>query len=209
MPRVKGAKNSDFESSRSAILERLCAHFLVTPDSAQMSFRSMAEAAGVSVPTLRHYFVDREGVLKEAMAAYRRSGEVYVRHAAEFAPRNLRESLAEFAAHFIEGWNFGVGAIHRLGLLAGIGNENTGPVYVNDLLEPTVQALEARLRKHSEQGIFPKHDYRHAAVAFIAPLFLALIHQDSLFGRRCRPLDLKAFLSDHVRGFIRGWGPQR
>ena len=49
-------------------------------------------------------------------------------------------------------------------------------------------------------------DLRYAALAFVAPLLLALLHQVELSGRTCRPLDLEGFLDAHVEGFVAGWG---
>jgi AcrR family transcriptional regulator len=207
MSRPPGSRNKDFEASRQAIVLVLQAHLREHPDP-QLSFRQLAELAGVSVPTLRHYFGDAPGVFAAVMRRYREDGEPFIRAAAEGGPAELAASLQAFAQDFLLGWRFGVRPIHELGLAAGLGDPTLGPLYVDALLEPTTQALEARLARHAATGALPLADFRHAALCFIAPLFLALLHQDTLGGRGCRPLDLQAFADDHVARFLRAWGPE-
>ncbi len=101
------------------------------------------------------------------------------------------------------GWKNGVGAIHLLGLHAGLGHRQLGPAYVTEILEPTLQSAEARIARHIEKKGLAECDVRHAALALLSPLVLGLLHQDGLFGAKCRTLDLDAFLDDHVKQFLR------
>jgi hypothetical protein len=42
----------------------------------------------------------------------------------------------------------------------------------------------------------------------LSPVVLGLLHQDSLGGAQCRPLELPRFLETHVDAFLRAF-PQR
>ena len=84
-----------------------------------------------------------------------------------------------------------------------------GPAYINEILEPTLKAVEARLARHRAEGELRSCDLRHAALALIAPPLLALLHQGELFGSLCRPLDINAFLKDHLDGFLRAYSAPR
>ena len=60
------------------------------------------------------------------------------------------------------GWKNGVGAIHLLGLHAGLGHRQLGPAYVTEILEPTLQSAEARIARHIEKKDLAECDVRHA-----------------------------------------------
>ena len=45
---------------------------------------------------------------------------------------------------------------------------------------------------------------RFGALSLVSPVFLALMHQDSLDGSACRPLDLEEMIPAHVEAWIRG-----
>lgn len=171
-----------------------------------MSFRELAEAAGVSTATLRHYFGDRDGVLEAALEFMHRQGLEHLTRAATLPMGPVRESLAWLLEQLVLGWRFGVGPMHALGIRAGLRHESLGPAYVNLLLEPTLQATEARLARHVADGELERCDVRHAALELISPLLLGLLHQDSLFGAKCRPLDLDTFLEEHLERFLRAYG---
>ena len=47
-----------------------------------------------------------------------------------------------------------------------------------------------------------------AALTLLSPVLLALLHQDALHGRRCRPLDVEAFVHTHVRSWLSGHAPR-
>lgn len=47
---------------------------------------------------------------------------------------------------------------------------------------------------------------RVAALAYLSPLLVALLHQHDLAGVTCRPLDLEAFLAAHTSRFVRAYG---
>jgi AcrR family transcriptional regulator len=204
MGRAAGSRNSDFEASREALLAKLSLQAL-KPHGARLSFRELAAGAGVSPPTVRHYFGDRAQVLRDVLAHLNKQGQVYLDAAANHPIANLRESLKWLLDSIVLGWQFRVGAVHQLGLTAGLGDAALGPAYINEILEPTLQAAEVRLKRHIARGQLEKCDVRHAALELLAPVVLGLLHQGNLFGATCRPLDLDAFLKDHLTRFLRGY----
>ena len=207
MARVRGSRNADHDEARERLLASVRAR-LLEPDGAQASFRELAAAAEVSVATLRHYFGTREALLKEVMAAMHRSGGPYLLAAATEPHGPARESLRWFLAQLVEGWGYGVGDMTAFGLAAGLRQAELGPAYVQELLEPTLQAAEARLARHVADGELRRCDVRHAALALVSPVLLALLHQRQLSGARCRPLDLERLVDDHLEAFLRAYGAQ-
>ena len=89
-----------------------------------------------------------------------------------------------------------------LGLQIGLGHATLGPAYVSELLEPTLQAFEARLALHVARGELHVADLRQAALALLGPIVLALLHQRELGGQRCRPLDLRRLAAAQLADFL-------
>lgn len=205
MSRPAGRRNADYDEERRRLLGRLH-QTVLERRAAGMSFREMAEVAGVSPATLRHYFGGRDEVVAAVLAAARREGEPYLRAVAAAPAEALRPSLATLLRTVVEGWRVGVGALHEFALGEGLGSDALGPACVSELLEPTLQALELRLGHHVSRGELGPCDLRHAALALLSPVLLALLHQDSLRGSRCRPLDLERFLDEQVDRFLRAYG---
>lgn len=207
MSRTPGARNAQFTERRNALIakarERLS---LQTGESP--SFRELALASGVSVATLRHYFGSREALVK---AVFEQALETGQRHldrtrAPETAHGDLESSLRAFLLRVVTGWTQGfVGDLHRIGLAEGLRNPHTALDYLNDVLEPTLQALEARLEGYRAQGEIVDCDARHAALMLLSPLLLALLHQHDLGGTRCRPLAIPALIDEHVKVFVRAY----
>jgi AcrR family transcriptional regulator len=202
MSRVKGSRNADYEKERARLLEAVRVR-LLAKDGAQASFRELSEVAGVSVATLRHYFGSREALLAEVMADMHRRGLPHLLAAATELHGPVRESLGWFLRQFLIGWRMGVGEVHAFGLTASLGHEKLGPVYVQELLEPSLQAAEARLSRHIADGELRRCDVRHAALELVCPVVLGLLHQVQLSGAGCRPLDVERFMEDHLDTFLR------
>ena len=97
------------------------------------------------------------------------------------------------------------GAIQAAALSAGLAEAAVGPAYLNEVLEPVLQALEQRIAALAARDELHPTDVRVAALELLAPVFLALLHQDALSGTRCRPLDMDTFLSAHLDHILRAW----
>lgn len=182
---------------------------------ARCSLHDLARAADVSIPTINHYFDGRSGAIAAALRATAEEARVHVASVADPKDLDLRRSLLTLATSLARAWvTFGVGKLFTAGLSVGLGDVVTGPGYVDGVLEPTVLAMEQRLRVHAGRGeadLDPADELavRTAALAFLSPLLLALIHQNELAGRSCRPLDLPAFVEAHVDRFHRAYASIR
>ena len=145
MGRPRGSRNQGYEDRRTELTGRVVPR-LLQPDGARVSMRELATAADVSVPTLRHYFGNRDGLLAAAMVQMGRLGAEHLqRTALEEVDQPLGPSLLWWANEFTLGWTHGVGQLITMGLVTGAQNAEVGPAYVNEILEPTLQAVEARL----------------------------------------------------------------
>ncbi|HVP68221.1 MAG TPA: hypothetical protein VMT17_13250 [Anaeromyxobacteraceae bacterium] len=163
--------------------------------------------AGTSPSNLRHYLGDRAGVLSAVMAELHRRGAPFLAEGAASPRGPARASLRWFLGFLVEGWRVGVGRAHAAGLGAGLDERALGEQYLLHLLEPTLAAAEARIARHVAQGEIERCDLRHAALELVCPVVLALLHQDALGGAAVRPLDLQAFLDEHVARFLRSHAP--
>lgn len=182
---------------------------------ARCSLHDLARAADVSIPTVNHYFGGRSGAIAAALRATPDEARVHIASVADPQDMDLKRSLATLANTLARAWvTFGVGKVFTAGLSAGLDDTVSGPGYLEGVLEPTVLAMEERLRVHARRGevdLDPEDELavRTAALAFLSPLLLALIHQNELAGRTCRPLDVPAFLEAHVDRFRRAYEPIR
>lgn len=205
--RTYGAKNADHESKRAAMVMAI-APMVMRAAPERPSLREMAKVAGVSVNNLRHYFGTREGVLEAVFERMGIAGEPYIRRALGFtnlpARLGLRSLLEELAAAWTPD---ALGGLHRSGISEGLGSEELGPAYVEHLLEPTLTVAERMLEIWRDRGELDIADeqLRTAALALLAPLVLALLHQRGLGGAQVRPLEFASFIEAHVDRFVRGW----
>jgi AcrR family transcriptional regulator len=201
MPRRTGAKDKDHDEKRDALLDRMGAH-LVAVLPRKPSLRELASAAGVTIPTLNHYFGTREDVLEAVMERQSRLGRPYLEIVAQAdLPFNASiRAVVDFLLHgLIEAR---VVDLHASGIQEGTGSGRLGPAYLTRLLEPTIHALEERLRTHVERGDMRPADIRIAALNLLSPIFLAALHQIPLDGARVRPLDSGAFTSELTEAFV-------
>ena len=208
MARSTGVRNADYRQTRARLLHSLRKR-LLRIGAGKASFRELAECAGVSVPTLRHYFATRTEVVQEVLADLRRDGDRYLLEAAR-TDLGLRASMHRLAESILASVRLGqMDKLHSLGLTEGLGDEDLGPSYLSSILEPTLQAIESRLDQHQARGELRVVSTRHAALAFAAPLLLATLHQQGLGGNCLRPLDLDAFAKSHVDAFLRAYARPR
>lgn len=212
MGRPRGARNQDYEATREALASKLLGGVL--RHGAQVSLHELAREAGVSIATLKHYFGDRSGAVAEALRSVKRDADGYIAAVAEPGEQGLAGSLAGLASGLAAAWGpDGVGRLFSAGLAVGMFDPSAGPGYLEGVLDPTLAALEQRLRRHAQRGeaaLDPDDELslRAAALAFLSPVLMALVHQHGLSGQSCRPLPLERFLELHVAGFVRAYGPR-
>jgi AcrR family transcriptional regulator len=203
MPRKKGSANADFDASRRALLDRLRESLL--GDEPPSSFRTLAAAAGVTMPTLRHYFGDREGVIAAVFAECHEGGERELEVAAR-PTGPFRRSVHDLLRHVADGFRYGrLDRLHAVGLVEGLANERVAGAYLADVLEPTLRAAQRRLEAHIDGGEMRPADPRHAALALLGPVVLLYLHQHGLCGEAAYPIDIDAFLSGHADAFVRAY----
>jgi hypothetical protein len=119
---------------------------------------------------------------------------------------DVRASLMQFLKGLSVAWfRHKVGPMYASTLAVGLGNRPVGPAFVNHVLEPLLQTGESLLRQHVERGELIIEDARHASLSLLSPVVLALLHQDSLLGSQCRPLDVPKMLETHVDAFLRAF----
>jgi AcrR family transcriptional regulator len=206
MGRPAGSHNPDFEATRARLLRGVFTR-LAEPDGARASLRDLAAAAGVSVPTLRHYFGTRAGVVS---ALFEHSHQVGSRDLLEVAAGPIgpvHASLSHVLDRIGEGFRAGMlDKLHAIGLSAGMMDPTVGPAYLRWILEPTLESLEARLARHVAAGDLRGGDLRNMALSLLCPPLVVLLHQGALGGAGTRPLSYEAFCADHVAGFLRAYG---
>ena len=167
----------------------------------------MAQAAGVSPSTLRHYFSGREAALLAVLERVHEMGLRYVAEGATAEHGPAAPSLLWFLSYLAQGWERGVGRAHALGLTEGLDDRVLGPAYLRTLLEPAVQSAEARIALHVARGELGPCDLRLAALGLVSPVVMVLLHRRALGGCAVRPLDVEGFLREHVARFLRAFAP--
>lgn len=210
MGRPIGSRNPDYEEKRAALADAALPRLLA--DGGRTSLNELAAELAVSVPTLKHYFIDRAGLVAAALRRELLLAQPHLATIATPSSPELRTSLTDMLLALVDAWRpHGVGRVFTVGLAAGVYEAVVGPAYLDGVLEPTLQATERRLAAHAEaRALRLRPDdaggLRAAALALLAPVVLALVHQDALGGASCRALDLHAFVRTHVAAFVRAHG---
>lgn len=205
MSRRAGVRNKAFHETRKALLGRLT-RAVVDAGSAMTSFNELSTFSGVSRATLRHYFDSREGVIA-----------ALIEHWATFEPAERVETLAgdrlealeARVHHLVDGWERGLGTFFELGLQPAINEPFIGPAFVSHFLEPLLQGFEVAITDLQADGVLAAGNPRHASIELVSPVVMALLHQRSLGGARCRFLDVPEFVRAHFRRFVKAWLPER
>jgi AcrR family transcriptional regulator len=203
MAKTKGAKSGRHDEKRAALL-RSFRERLIAPNLPPPSLRELVAAAGVSMPTVRHYFGRREELITALLEDFGRQGAIYLERA-RTTDLPFAASMADLARAISTALSVGLLEIHTLGLREGLCNDPVGPAYLMHVLEPTILAIEDRLRLHQSRGEMRAADTRVAALGLLSPLVLAHLHQGELGGKKTRPLDIDIFLAAHCEAFVRAY----
>lgn len=204
MPRKTGDRNRDFDQKREQILDSLQKR-LLSEDAPRITMNEMAVAAGVSLSSLRHHFGSRSEVIAALLCRYGLIGKQY--HQQIMAPPSqpMREALPLLLKMILMGLRHGVLDIHAVGLAVGMRDAIVGPAYLQQILEPTLRAVETRLGHHVQSGELQPCDLRIAALSLLSPLLLAAIHQNGLGGHAVRALSLDQLCDELASRFIRAY----
>jgi len=206
MARPKGSNAQAHVLRRSEILQRLTRR-LSQRDAMHASFRDLVAASGVSISTLQHYFGRRADIVAAVLAEAAKNAEPHFDHTRQ-PDGDFEASLQSFLAYTRLGFErFGVGELHALALVEGLQNSTIGPVVVDAVLEPTIDAIASRLVEHQRRGeMRADTDPRFAALSLLAPVILLMLHQHALNGAACHKVDIDAFLLQHAQAFARAHG---
>jgi AcrR family transcriptional regulator len=202
VPRPAGGRNAGYDGKRRELLDRL-AERLAMSDGRVASLRELAAHAGVTIPTLKHYFGSRSTIVETVLFELGRNGARFAAAAATTDER-FDESIVSLLRYIVIGFEKGrLGALHSIGLSEGLRDGVLGPAYLSSIFEPTLTAVEARLSLHAARGELVADDMRFAALSLVAPLLLAFLHQKDLGGSAVRHMDIDAFIVSHAARFVR------
>jgi AcrR family transcriptional regulator len=208
VPRPAGARDADYEEKRKALLWRMTVR-LMRRETARPSLRQLAEAAGVAVPTLRHYFGDRRGVMEAILANYLEAGRARLAQLSE-PVGDLETSVRDYGYALLRGLRapreVRLGDVFAVAIAEGLLDAGVGPAALRFVLDPSVEILEIRLKQHIARGEMRPTDTRTAALMLLAPLLLAMLHQDQMGGSDCNPLDLERLIDETCAAFVRAYG---
>lgn len=204
MPRPSGKRNPQYAARRRELLEAIREH-LAKPNVMHASLRELSLACGVSVPTLRHYFGNRDGVICAVLEDYGARGAGRLKRAAE-PVGSLCESVKELCEFFCLGFEQGrLGQIHAIGLTEGLRHAQHGTEYLNYIVEPTLQAVEQRLQRHVERGEMRPCNLRYAAIMLVSSILTSLLHQNELGGAEVQQLSMDNLISELTDAFMRAF----
>ena len=207
MGRPKGSRSQGYAQRRRELARRV---FDTIVEDGSTSLRAMAERTEVSRPTLRHYFGSREGAVQAALESAADLGHPLEERLASLPVGAAASTLREALELVVTGWrNAGVGNIHQVGLKVGLEHHQTAQTYLADILEPLLQAMERLLVRLVAAERLGPHDSRQGAFALVAPVVMALLHQDGLGGAEVRPLVVDTTVDCVVDAWCRAHPPLR
>ncbi|MDP2311311.1 MAG: TetR/AcrR family transcriptional regulator [Pseudomonadota bacterium] len=205
MARKVGDKNRDFERKREQILDALQVR-LLREDAARITMNEMAVAADVSLSTLRHHFGTRSDVVAAVLERLGRLGAPYIASAVAPPEGDVQSSLTWLLHSLLRGLQYGLSDMMGMGISLGMRDPTVGPAFLQTILEPVLQSVEARLEHHVRSGeLVATTDVRLAALTLVSPLLLGTLHQRGLCGDTVRPLQLDGMVAAQVRHFLRGY----
>lgn len=203
MPRPAGTRNPEYQQRRAALIAKLERRLVDPPNRPNML--ELARSAEVSIPTLKHYFGDRAGVVAAVLVDGRARGDRFMAIAAE-PSGPFPQSIADLVSFVVQGFTRGrLGDLLAVGFAEAFRDAAASAAYLDNIMDPMIAAAGARLATHVERGEMIDVDTRHAALGLIGPLFLALVHQFDFAGKAHHPIDLEAFGAQHGAAFIRAY----
>ena len=201
MARRTGARAADYNSKYAVLLSRVRDR-LAQPDASHPSFRELADSAGVSQTTLRHYLGTLEELIVAVFEMHAREGEPYLERM-KVPIKPFARSVSEATEFLAAGQRFPVvRAIHAIGRSEGVRRSAAGAAYRRHILDASLAAITARFEAHIRNGEMRPCNSTYAAIEFSAPILFAFEHQTELRGAESAPIELKQFLREHADRFV-------
>ncbi|MBK8198399.1 MAG: TetR/AcrR family transcriptional regulator [Acidobacteria bacterium] len=180
MSRPAGARNHDFDEKRSALLNTLTDYGL-NAALTRPSLRQFAIAAGQSEPTLRHYFGDRQHLVIEIVEEIARRASAVWSEVAKPAAGPV-PAVREYLAFAEKGMMNGASTrAHAFGLIEGFADPVVGRVYLDVMLQPSLEAFSEKLQATPGTPTDPSELHAATLVA-TAPIILIGLLQVVLGG---------------------------
>ncbi|AZU05031.1 hypothetical protein X907_2517 [Glycocaulis alkaliphilus] len=180
----------------------------VADRSGPVSLRQFAIRAGVSEPTLRHFFKDRQGVVIAILHHFARQAGAWLALSASPAD-TLETAVKGYLDLALQGFDNSLFVqAHAFALVESIHDPVVGRAYLDIVVEPSLQAIEARLGPSLDPEGHNPDRVRHGALALYSTMLFAILHQRLLHGDEARPLAMNAFFSDLVTLFGGGLAPK-
>jgi AcrR family transcriptional regulator len=176
--------------------------------SPRPSLRELASAAGVSVPTLRHYFGGRPQVVDaifEECLKLARAGLDAQRHSERSFEASIRDYCVTLVKDLRADGDVRLGDLFAVALGEGLLDNDVSRSTLRHIIDPTIEVLEARLAHHVASGEMIDTDLRAAALMLIAPLLVAALHQDQLNGELECPMSLETTAEAVSAAFVRAY----
>lgn len=178
----------------------------VADRSGPVSLRQFAIRAGVSEPTLRHFFKDRQGVVIAILHHFARQADAWLGRSAE-PGASLEKSVRGYLDLALQGFDNSLFVqAHAFALVESIHDPVVGRAYLDIVVEPSLKAIEARLASGVDPDGKNPERVRHSALTLYSTMLFAILHQRLLHGDEARPLDMNGFFADLVTLFSHGAG---
>jgi AcrR family transcriptional regulator len=181
---------------------------LMRRDEGALSLRDLSAAAGVAIPTLRHYFGGRAEVVDAIFEDCLRQGNRRLEHVRQpdgpFA-QSVHAYVHDLVFALEQKRDVPLGDLIAVSLAEGFFDTRISASTIEHVLDPTIDALEARLRTHIERGEMAPCAPRAAALMLLSPILLAALHQHQLNGAALRPLSLETVAEEVAAAFLRAY----
>jgi AcrR family transcriptional regulator len=177
-------------------------------EGGSLSLRDLSAAAGVAIPTLRHYFGARHQVVDaifEECLRLGRAGLDQQRRSEKAFAESIQDYVRALVTALYNGREARLGDIIAVSLAEGLLDPKLSPSTLNHIIDPTVDALEARLTEHIARGEMLDVDTRAAALMLLSPILVACLHQDQLSGATTNPLAMEKLVADISAAFVRAF----
>lgn len=192
MSRPAGARNLDFGKKRQGLIELLTEYVL--RDGVELpSFRQMADAAGTSESTLRHYFKNRAGVvatLLEHMNLQMRPVHAKIRQGAGTLEQAI-DGFVEIIGKTRKSTNFA--SMYAFGMRESMVSDAARKAFVEYTVEPLVSAVAERLQTTSN-GLRDEETAHFAGTFMMSSAIFMVLYQMIFDGRTHAPVDIDRYL---------------